>query len=221
MPNSSSQPTSSRYRAVSSTMSPRSRSDQRSAGASARACEPTTSSGPHVLALLGPVRHGRLEQLHGRVRVRQEPCVELDRALVHAAERELAVRDALVQLRQHRPRVDARQRAGLWHRLGLDQAPEQRRRHAWGIDGQNDARHTSRHARPRRRRTRPPAPRRRRRAPGTGGRARPPPCRRRSPPRRPRRAAGALARRASRHGTWRRPWVTRSATTLLRAGARP
>ena len=95
--------------------------------------------GQHVLPLLGPVRDGRLEQLRGRVRVRQEPCVELDHALVHAAERELPVRDALVQLPEHRPRVDAGQRTGLRHGLGLDEATEQRRGHARRVDGQDDA----------------------------------------------------------------------------------
>ena len=178
MPNSSSQLASSRYGAGSSTMSTRSRSDQRSAGSSERACEPTTSNARTSSRSSAQSATAASSSSTGVFAFASSRGVEVDRALVHAAQGQLPIRDALVQLGEHRLRVDAGQRPGAGHRMQLDQAAEQPGRHAGAVDGQDDAGvvRGRAHARPRRR-TQPRAPRRRRPAPGTAGRAHRPPCR--------------------------------------------
>ena len=103
-----------------------------------------------------------------------------------------------LEQRDHRLRVDARQRAGLSNRARLEEIAQECGRHQWTVDGQDDARLVGRRRAVLRRRRTPAA---RSSASvvddlGTETRSRRSPSRRREPPRRPPAASAIPARRA-------------------------
>ena len=70
-----------------------------SAGVPDRACEPTTSDGPHVHSRSrAQSAIDRSEEIHPRVDVEKERLVDVEHRRVHASQRELATRDPRLEV---------------------------------------------------------------------------------------------------------------------------